>query len=86
MAGKSKKLTFEDGIAKLERIVAEMEKGEMGLDSMLKKFEEGMELAKFCSERLESAEKKVEVLAKKANGSKSAEPFEAPESGDEGED
>jgi exodeoxyribonuclease VII small subunit len=79
MADKSRKITFEDGLAKLESIVAEMEEGKMGLDKMLKKFSEGMKLAKFCSERLESAEKKVEILVKKQDGSKSTEPFRSAE-------
>ena len=68
-------MTFEDGLAKLECIVAEMEEGKMGLDKMIKIFGEGMELAKFCSERLERAEKKVEILVRKQDGSKSTEPF-----------
>jgi exodeoxyribonuclease VII small subunit len=79
MAKKIEKNSFEDGLAKLERIVAEMEEGKQGLNKMLEKFSEGMELAKFCSKWLENAEKKVEILVRKQDGSLSTEPFE-PES------
>ena len=83
MDAKSRKLTFEEGLAKLESIIAEMEEGKMGLEKMLKKFGEGMKLAKFCSERLENAEKKVEILVRKQDGSKSTEPFQALEPDEE---
>jgi exodeoxyribonuclease VII small subunit len=83
MAKKIEKLTFEDGLAKLERIVAEMEEGKLGLNKMLEKFGEGMELAKFCGKWLETAEKKVEILVRKQDGSLSSEPFEPEESEEE---
>jgi exodeoxyribonuclease VII small subunit len=87
MAKIPKELTFEEALAKLEAIVAEMEEGRMGLDTMLGKFGEGMDLAKFCSDKLESAEKKVEIIVKKHDGSTSVESFEGPQSdSDEHED
>lgn len=85
MAKKTEKITFEDGLAKLERIVAEMEEGKLGLNKMLEKFSEGMELAKFCGKWLETAEKKVEILVRKQDGSLSPEPFE-PEEAEESEE
>jgi len=57
---------FEDALARLEEIVAEMESGRIPLDESLKKFTEGMRLAEFCAARLNEAQQKVEVLVKKS--------------------
>ena len=50
---------------KLEKTVQELESGNLNLEDSIKKFEEGMELAKRCNEMLEEAEKKITVLIKK---------------------
>jgi exodeoxyribonuclease VII small subunit len=60
--------TFEQAIQRLERIVAEMEAAELPLEDVLKKYEEGTRLVQFCSQKLEEAEKKIELLTKKADG------------------
>ena len=52
---------FEDAMQRLEEIVQGLEQGDLPLGDSLKVFEEGMELAKFCSRELESAEKKVSL-------------------------
>ena len=70
-------LTFEQAIQRLERIVADMEGAELPLEDVLKKYEEGTRLVRFCSQKLEEAEKKIELLTKKAVGSVALEPFEA---------
>jgi exodeoxyribonuclease VII small subunit len=70
-------LTFEQAIQRLERIVADMEGAELPLEDVLKKYEEGTRLVRFCNQKLEEAEKKIEVLAKKPDGSVALEPFEA---------
>jgi len=59
---------FEDALKKLEKIVEDLEKGELSLDEALKKYQEGVELARICSQRLESAKKKIDVLAKNKKG------------------
>ena len=59
------KENFEDKIGKLEKIVAELEKGDMSLDKSLEKFEEGMNLSKQCSQMLDKAEKKITILLEK---------------------
>jgi exodeoxyribonuclease VII small subunit len=69
-------LTFEQAIARLEKIVADMEAAELPLEDVLKKYEEGTRLVRFCSQKLEEAEKKIEILTKKADGSVALEPFE----------
>ena len=70
---------FEKSIEKLEKIVEEMEQGEVNLDNMLKKFEEGMKLAKFCTKKLDEAEKKIEILIKKQDGTIETAPFDTTE-------
>ena len=68
---------FEECIQRLERIVQELEKGEVSLDKSLGLFEEGMQISASCRKELEEAESKVEVLLKQ-NGKLQAEPFEPP--------
>jgi exodeoxyribonuclease VII small subunit len=70
-------LTFEQAIQRLEKIVADMEGAELPLEDVLKKYEEGTRLVQFCSQKLEEAEKKIELLTKKADGNVALEPFEA---------
>ena len=59
---------FEDALARLEVIVAELEQGELSMDASLKIFEEGVRLSKQCMKMLEDAEKKVEVLLQDTDG------------------
>jgi exodeoxyribonuclease VII small subunit len=67
---------FEDCLQRLEKIVQELEKGEVPLEKSLTLFEEGMQLSNACRKELEDAEGKVEVLLKQ-NGKLQPEPFEA---------
>jgi exodeoxyribonuclease VII small subunit len=80
--------TFEDAIRRLEKIVGEMEAAELPLEDVLKKYEEGTRLVRFCSLKLEEAEKKIELLTKKADGSVELKPFEDEDAGEttEGDD
>lgn len=57
-----KKQTFEESMTRLESIVAQLEKGECGLDQSLKLFEEGAKLAGQCERLLDQAEQKVNLL------------------------
>jgi exodeoxyribonuclease VII small subunit len=57
-----KKEKFEEALQKLEAIVAKMEEGDLSLEEALKEFEEGVRLAKFCTGKLDEAERKVENL------------------------
>lgn len=57
-----KKQSFEEAMGRLETIVAQLEKGECGLDDSLKLFEEGAKLALQCEELLDKAEQKVNLL------------------------
>ena len=67
---------FEECLQRLEKIVQELERGEVPPEKSLTLFEEGMQLSSACRKELEQAEGKVEVLLKK-NGKLQAEPFEA---------
>ena len=64
--------TFEKAIVRLEEIVRSLEEGELTLGESLKAFEEGMALSGFCSDELESAEKKVTVLEKEGGNYREA--------------
>jgi exodeoxyribonuclease VII small subunit len=55
---------FELTLEKLQGLVRELESGECSLEDSIKKFEEGMELARSCQERLNQAEQKIEILMK----------------------
>jgi exodeoxyribonuclease VII small subunit len=68
---------FEDCLERLEKIVQELEKGEVPLEKSLTLFEEGMQLSASCRKQLEEAEGKVEILLKQ-NGKLQTEPFEPP--------
>jgi len=59
------KKTFESALNKLEQITTELEEGELGLEKSLKKFDEGIQLVHFCSEKLEEARSQVDLLLKK---------------------
>jgi exodeoxyribonuclease VII small subunit len=62
MTGKSDK-DFESSLKKLEKIVRDLESGEVGLNESLARFEEGIDLYKQCRQTLESAEKKIKILS-----------------------
>ena len=58
----TKKMSFESALAKLEKIVQEMESRDLPLENALAKFEEGMKLSRQCADMLEEVEKKVSVI------------------------
>ena len=72
-----KKKTFEDAMTQLEKIVQELESGDLPLEKALKKFEEGVRLSKFCFDKLEETEKKITLLTTDQNGNVSEVRFPA---------
>ena len=72
---KQKTPGFEKSLERLEKLVAEMESGELDLEKMIGHFEEGQALIKLCSGKLNEVERKIEVLIRKEDGSVAAEPF-----------
>ena len=67
---------FEECLERLEKIVAELDKGDVPLDRALELFDEGMKLSGSCRKELEEAEGKVEILLKR-NGKLQPEAFES---------
>lgn len=70
----TKTIDFEKSLKRLERIVKDLEDGNISLDESLKKYEEGIELARDCSKSLKEAKTRVEKLVKK-QGIEVAEEF-----------
>jgi exodeoxyribonuclease VII small subunit len=68
--------TFEQSLNDLEKIVKKLEDGDLPLEESLKLFEEGVKLSRECRDRLTSAERRIEVLMKDADGSISVEPVD----------
>lgn len=69
------KQTFEKAMKKLEQIVQELESGDLPLEKSINKFEEGVQLSKFCSAKLDETEKRVTILMQDSEGNLSEKPF-----------
>jgi exodeoxyribonuclease VII small subunit len=67
-AAKAENLPFEEALKKLEAIVEAMESGELPLETLLARFEEGTRLAKVCQAKLADAELKIQKLEKNEAG------------------
>ena len=72
--GKSK--TFESSLEELERIVRELEQGELPLEKSLELFEQGVKLSRECQDRLNQAERRIEVLMRDNQGRAAVRPFD----------
>ena len=77
------KPTFEKAMKQLEQIVDELESGNLSLDKALKKFEEGMALSRYCTEKLEETEQRISLLTADAEGNPSASPFGTDDDGED---
>lgn len=66
-----KKKTFEASLEELEKIVRQLEEGELPLEESLKLFESGVKLSRECQVRLNEAERRIEVLMRDENGNPS---------------
>jgi exodeoxyribonuclease VII small subunit len=60
--------SFERALAELEEIVKKLEKGELTLDDSIACFQRGVELTKYCSKRLDEAERSITMLVEGENG------------------
>ena len=85
------KVDFEEGMERLEKIVAELESGELSLEDSIARYEEGMKLQRQLTDVLNQAEKRIERLVEKEGGP-ATEPMElsgreskGPQGSDEGE-
>jgi exodeoxyribonuclease VII small subunit len=81
-------LTFEQALKRLEEIVEAMETEDLDLDKSLQFFEEGVSLSRHCNQQLQAAEKRIDILLSKTDGTLTAEPFVLSDetSGSNGED
>jgi exodeoxyribonuclease VII small subunit len=68
--------TFEQSLDELEKIVKQLEDGDLPLEKSLELFENGVKLSRECRERLANAERRIEVLMKDSNGNFSVESIE----------
>ena len=69
------KKTFEQAMKQLEKIVQDLESGDMPLEKAIKTFEEGIQLSKFCSKKLDETEKRITILMQNSDGKISEIPF-----------
>ena len=82
---KKKSEQFEEAVKRLQAIVEKLERGDLPLEQSMESFAEGMQLVQFCHQKLEEAEKKVQILTKDPQGAWTTTPFE-PISRDRAED
>jgi len=73
----NRKEGFEEHLKALEKLVDELEHGELTLDQALQRFEDGVKRLKTCRELLTKAEEKVKILVRDAQGELQEEPFES---------
>ena len=79
----SQKKSFEHALEELEKIVGEIESGDLSLEAALKKFETGMKLSATCTEKLNEAEKRISLLLKNSAGDYVETPFHNDENGND---
>jgi len=68
--------TFEQAIDRLEELVSQLESGDVPLDEMLRLYEEGAQLIKFCLNKLDQAEKQIKQLRGDTESGFQIEPFD----------
>jgi len=73
---KKKPEQFEDALKKLEKIVEKLEHGNLPLEEAMEAFTEGVQLVKYCNQKLDEAENKVQMLLKDEQGTWTTTAFE----------
>jgi len=66
--GEAKTTDFESSLSALEKIVRELERGDLPLEKSLELFEQGVKLTRDCQKRLDEAERRIEVLLRDSEG------------------
>ena len=69
--------TLETAMQRVSEIVSSMESGDMPLEKLIESYEEGTALVKMCQEKLDAAEKRIQIIARNARGQVSLEEFDA---------
>lgn len=67
---------FEEAVKELEQIIGEIERGEVGLEESLLKYERGNFLIQYCQSVLDSAEKQIQLVTRAPNGTAEIQPLE----------
>jgi exodeoxyribonuclease VII small subunit len=75
-AGKTANLNFEEAMEQLEAIVTKLESGDVPLEKAIEWFQEGMRLSQLCGQKLDTVERKIEILVEE-NGGLVKKPFAA---------
>ncbi len=75
--------TYDGLVSRLERVVGELEGGQLTLEQSIERFAEGVRLSREAARKLDEAERKVELLVRSADGEEEAVPFD-PEAGQGG--
>ena len=78
-------MKFEKAMSRLEKIVEELERGDLDIDKSLEIFEEGIKMSRVCSKKLNEAEAKIEKLTKGKKGEVTTELFPIENENDEQE-
>ena len=76
-------MKFEKAIQRLEKIVDDLEKGELDIDKSLEMFEEGIKMSRICSKKLNEAEAKIEKLTRNQKGELITELFPVEDDNDQ---
>ncbi len=74
-----KTLKFEDALRRLDEILAALERGEIGIEEALDRYEEAVRLAGHCRKILEAADQRIRKIRIEASGQLRSEPFETPD-------
>jgi len=72
----SSETSLEQALGRLEQIVAEIEKTPPPLEKLIDRYEEGMKLLRTCRERLDAAEKRIEIIGRDGRGNAALESFD----------
>jgi exodeoxyribonuclease VII small subunit len=75
--------TFEDALKRLEEVLESLEHGNLNLEESVKAFEEGVQLVRYCHDKLDAVERRVELLLKDEAGRFLNKPFPEDEGGDQ---
>lgn len=67
--------SIESSLGRLEAIVDEIEQTPPPLETLIERYEEGMKLLKVCREKLDAAEKRIEIITRSGRGERHLEPF-----------
>ena len=77
MSEQPPELTLEAAMERLEAIVREMEGGDLPLETLISKYEEGTRLSKLCREKLDGAEQRIRMITRDSAGNPVLEEFES---------